>query len=242
MLGKKEIKDIQSLDQKKFRDDQGLFVAEGPKIVRELLEEKRSMVQQLYATEAWIRQNSNILTGDCVTVSEQELGRISQLKTPNQVLAVVRQQKDAEPVIKDQLCLYLDTIQDPGNLGTIIRIADWFGIPNIVCSEGCVDRYNAKVVQASMASILRVPVFYDDADLRWLHRQTAPVYAAALDGTDLQCFGKIKPGILVVGNESKGIRPEIMQLATHHVTIRRLGRAESLNAAVATGILLSHLA
>src|SRR5688572_17207640 len=132
MLGKKEIKDIQSLDQKKFRDDQGLFVAEGPKIVRELLEEKRSMVQQLYATEAWIRQNSNILTGDCVTVSEQELGRISQLKTPNQVLAVVRQQKDAEPVIKDQLCLYLDTIQDPGNLGTIIRIADWFGIPNIV--------------------------------------------------------------------------------------------------------------
>ena len=123
MLGKKEIKDIQSLEQKKFRDDLGLFIAEGPKIVRELLLEKRSMVQQLYATESWIRQNSNILTPACVAVSEQELGRISQLKTPNQVLAVVRQQQDNEPVISGRLCLYLDTIQDPGNLGTIIRIA-----------------------------------------------------------------------------------------------------------------------
>jgi RNA methyltransferase, TrmH family len=241
MLGKKEIKDIQSLDQKKFRDDRGLFVAEGPKIVRELLLEKRPMVQQLYATEGWIKQNSNILTGDCVAVSEQELARISQLKTPNEVLAVVRQQNDREPVISDQFCLYLDTIQDPGNLGTIIRIADWFGIPHIICSEGCADRYNAKVVQASMASILRVPVFYD-TDLVWLQKQNVPVYAAALDGAPLQSFGKIRSGILVVGNESKGIRPAIMQLAKHQVTIKRVGRAESLNAAVATGILLSHLA
>lgn len=241
MLGKKEIKDIQSLEQKKFRDDQGLFVAEGPKIVRELLQEKRSMVQQLYATETWISQNSNILTPGCVTVSEQELGRISQLKTPNQVLAVVRQQKDPEPVIDNQLCLYLDTIQDPGNLGTIIRIADWFGVPHIVCSEGCADRYNPKVVQASMASMLRVAVFYD-TELMWLRKQQVPVYAAALEGAELQSFGKIRSGILVVGNESKGIRPEIMQLAKHQVTIRRRGRAESLNAAVATGILLSHLA
>lgn len=240
MLGKKEIKDIQSLEQKKFRDDLGLFIAEGPKIVRELLLEKRSMVQQLYATESWIRQNSNILTPACVAVSEQELGRISQLKTPNQVLAVVRQQQDNEPVISGRLCLYLDTIQDPGNLGTIIRIADWFGITHIVCSEGCADRYNAKVVQASMASVLRVSVFYDTG-LQWLQKQKEPVYAAALEGADMQSFGKIRSGILVVGNESKGIRPEIMELAKHHVTIRRVGRAESLNAAVATGILLSHL-
>jgi TrmH family RNA methyltransferase len=136
--------------------------------------------------------------------------------------------------------LYLDTIQDPGNLGTIIRIADWFGIRDIVCSSGCVDQYNPKVVQATMASIARVNV-YEDKDDRWLFEQNIPIYAAALHGNDLYSFEKTSRGILVIGNESKGIRSEFLQLTTNLVTIPRRGEAESLNAAVATGILLSHL-
>ena len=239
MLSKKEIKDIQSLDEKKHRDSQQLFVAEGPKIVLELLQQKRSAVQNIYATADWIHENRNILTDGYREVTESDLQKISHLKTPNRVVALVRQQPHQEPVVS-QICLYLDSIQDPGNLGTIIRIADWFAIEAIVCSEGCADRYNSKVVQSSMASIVRVPVYYD-AGNGWLGRQTAPIYAAALDGQPLHSFPKIKTGIVVIGNESKGISPEIMALAQHRLTIPRRGVAESLNAAVAAGIILSHL-
>jgi TrmH family RNA methyltransferase len=238
MLNKNEIKDIQSLSQKKVRDDLKLFIAEGPKIVADLLHVMPQGISRLYATKTWLSEHPH--SGVAVTeVSEKELERISQLQTPNQVLAVLKQSQQTEPGT-DTLVLYLDTIQDPGNLGTIIRIADWFHVPHIVCSTGCADMYNPKVVQSSMASIARVHVYYDEAG-SWLAGKHVSVYAATLDGKSLAGHEKISKGILIIGNESKGIRAEILKYATEKITIPRKGGAESLNAAVATGIILSHL-
>lgn len=237
MLGKKEIKDIQSLDDKKARNQQQRFVAESPKIVGELLQIVPDQIEKIYAVEAWAEQHGH-LKKLVQVVSDQELERIAHSKTPNQVLALVKQFLQPEPILNDTFCLYLDTIQDPGNLGTIIRIADWFGIKQVVCTAGCADLYNPKVVQSSMASIARVGVYYD-TDLSWIQKQMTPIFAATLDGE--QSFSKAHSGILMIGNESQGLRAELLSLATKRVTIARRGEAESLNAAVASGILLSHL-
>jgi TrmH family RNA methyltransferase len=237
MLSKKEIKDIQSLDQKKFRNEQQVFIAEGPKIVGELLHLIPGRIRKIYAVEAWAREHEH-LKNLVQVINETDLEKIAQSKTPNQVLAVVQQWPKEEPVLNDAFCLYLDTIQDPGNFGTIIRIADWFGVKQVVCTKGCADLYNPKVVQASMASLARVAVYYD-TDAAWLKKQSVPVYAATLQG--VSTFSKVHTGILMIGNESKGIRPELLAFATQQITIPRRGEAESLNAAVATGILLSHL-
>jgi TrmH family RNA methyltransferase len=237
MLSKKEIKDIQSLDQKKDRDAQGRLVAEGPKIVNELLQVIPDKIERIYAIEAWAQQHGH-LKKLIQVVNEEELQKIAHSKTPNQVLAVIKQWPEKEPVLQNAFCIYLDTIQDPGNFGTILRIADWFGVQHVVCTSGCADVYNPKVVQASMGSMARVAVYYD-SDLTWIKKQTVPIYAATLHGTST--FSKAHMGILIIGNESKGIRDELLALATQQITIQRKGAAESLNAAVATGILLSQL-
>jgi TrmH family RNA methyltransferase len=237
MLNKKEIKDIQSLGDKKARDTQRLFVAEGPKIVGELLQAIPDRIQKIYAVASWAAEHEN-LKNLVQVVNEWELQKIAHAKTPNQVLALVQQALQQEPIINNEFCLYLDAIQDPGNFGTIIRIADWFGVKHVVCTRGCADLYNGKVVQASMASIAHVAVFYDE-DLMWIKKQTAPIYAATLDGS--LTFSNAHAGILMIGNESKGLRAELLALATQRITIPRRGEAESLNAAVAAGILLSHL-
>lgn len=238
MLSKKEIKDIQSLGSKKFRDEAQLFVAEGPKIVSELIGLVPQNIQKVYALEDWAAQNKHI--PQLQVVSEAELEKISGLQTPNQVVALLQQFRWPKPNVSNSFCLYLDAIQDPGNMGTIIRIADWFGVSQIVCGTGCADVYNSKVVQSTMASIARVPVWYDEEGA-WLASQKAPIYAATLNGKTLSDYDKIKEGILIIGNESKGISPQIMAMATHGITIPKKGAAESLNAAVATGIILSHL-
>ncbi|RYY18244.1 MAG: RNA methyltransferase, partial [Chitinophagaceae bacterium] len=139
------------------------------------------------------------------------------------------------------LILMLDNIQDPGNLGTIIRCADWFGIRQIVCNTGSADNFSPKVVQSTMASIARVAVYYMDLPEFLVANKGLPVYAAALGGKPLNQYPVADHGILVIGNESKGISPEVMALATDRITIPRRGKAESLNAAVAAGIILSHL-
>lgn len=234
MLSKKVLKDIQSLGLKKHREETGLFLAEGPKIVDELLRVVPSQVEAIYAVEGWSGNKEG-----AIIISEAELQKMSGLKTPNQVLAVLRRFNSHRPD-GSRFTLYLDTIQDPGNFGTIIRIADWFGVRDVVCSTGCADLYNPKVVQSTMASIARVNV-YEDQNENWLQQQSAPVYAAALKGENLYTLPKAGNGILLIGNESKGIRREFMATATVPVTIPRRGEAESLNAAVATGILLSHL-
>lgn len=238
MLNKKVIKDIQSLSLKKSREASGLFIAEGPKIVTEFIDVKPDHVEAVYATQEWA--NLHPATQNMYIVKENELGRISHLQTPNQVIAVMKQFRSHEPVINKALVIYLDTIQDPGNLGTIIRIADWFGIQDIVCSSGCADNYNPKVVQSTMASLARVNVWYDLENM-WLNKQSTSILAATLTGSSVYSYKLNGPAVLVIGNESRGIRKEIMDRVTNEITIPRKGEAESLNAAVAAGILLSHL-
>lgn len=249
---KSKLKYIQSLGQKKFRQQEGVFIAEGSKLVEELLTLHTSSIIEIFALRGWITANDKITNkSEVFEVSEIELEKISQLTTPNQVLAIVRQFDTNAPIVtKDKIVLALDTIQDPGNMGTIIRIADWFGINQIVCSTTTADIYNPKVIQSTMGSIARVKVYYTDL-ARWLSTQKKhPVYAAMLDGEDVTGMKKIKEGILVIGNESKGVSEAVLHYVTNSITIpqkTRLddlvgkGKAESLNAAVATGIILSHI-
>jgi TrmH family RNA methyltransferase len=242
MLSKSRLKYIQTLGQKKFRLQEGCFLAEGPKLVAELLTEKRSFVLEIFAMEEWMTENQQLIGATaCSVISEQELEKISQLNTPNQVLAVVKQFEHTVPVLAEGLILALDTIQDPGNLGTIIRIADWFGIQQIVCSEETAECYNPKVVQATMGSIARVGVCYTRLE-EWLATQShTKIYAAVLEGQDIRKMNPLKEGILLIGNESKGISPALLEMANQRISIPQKGKAESLNAAVAAGIILSHL-
>lgn len=242
MISKSQVKYIQSLGQKKHRDRERVFIAEGPKLITDLLESKNVQVRQLYAVNDWLQENEKLLKEiNCTAVLDRELESISQLKTPNRVVAVVEKFGDKEPVTKGNISLVLDTIQDPGNLGTIIRIADWFGVPQIICSADCADMYNPKVVQATMGSIARVSVSY--TDLRpWLREQKdIRVYATMLEGKDVTKMNPIKEGLVLIGNEAKGIDQQLTEFANEKITIPKKGKAESLNAAVATGIVLACL-
>lgn len=243
MLVKSQVKYIQSLSQKKLRDQEGVFVAEGPKIINELLQSGNTQWQKIFAVDEWISQNPWLKGDKLVEVTPSELERISFLQTPNQVTAIFS--RPTFPSIipwNNTISLMLDTIQDPGNMGTIMRCADWFGIKQIVCSPDSADVFNPKVVQSSMGSISRVQVFYEDLAAFLQEHPAVPVYAAALDGISLYSLPAIESGIVLVGNESKGINEELLQLSRYRITIPRRGGAESLNAAVATGIILSHIA
>ncbi len=243
MLGKSRAKYIQSLGQKKVRDTEGIFIAEGPKIIDELLASAKSNLQEIYGVHSWIDAHHDEFRGIQLTeVSKTELQKISQLTTANQVLAVVK--KFGEPsdlLLKGQVSLVLDTIQDPGNLGTIIRIADWFNIKQIICSKDCADMYNPKVVQSTMGSFVRVQLFYKDLRECLEQQHGIRIYAAALEGRDVTAMEKITEGLIIIGNESKGISPDIIKLANVQITIPRKGKAESLNAAAATAVILSHI-
>jgi RNA methyltransferase, TrmH family len=244
MLVKQKVKYIQSLGQKKFREQEELFIAEGPKIVKELLKAIPEHIMEIYALKEWIIETRGLLNKtQIIEITEIELEKISQLTTPNKVVAVVKQfHKEANIIVKDRITLALDTIQDPGNLGTIIRIADWFGIDQVVCSNDCAEIYNPKVVQATMGSIARVKIFYTDLE-QWLSdRKEVSIYATTLEGQDIREIKKIQEAIIVIGNESKGISNGILKLADTKITIPHKGKAESLNAAVAAGIILSHFA
>lgn len=242
MLSKSTVKYIQSLQHKKLRDAEGLFVAEGPKLVKELLEGNIFICKGVYALSSWIETCGISQQDMIIPITEIELEKISQLSQPNAVVAVFQKKEvvTAFP-LHNNITLMLDDIQDPGNLGTIIRIADWFGIENIVCSNHTADMYNAKVVQSTMASLQQVNIIYTDL-LPWLEQKKGiPILAATLGGTNIKALAPIKEAILIIGNESKGVRNELLQLSTKHITIPRLGAAESLNAAVATGIILYEL-
>ncbi len=245
MLSKTYTKYIQSLHHKKFRDAEDVFIAEGSKVVMELLQSVVFSCEQIVGLDNWLPQNEAIIrkyyAGPMQVVEEFELGRVSTLSAPNQVLAIFKKLPKVTIAAKGKITLALDTIQDPGNLGTIIRIADWFGIQSIICSEHCADMYNSKVVQSTMGSLGRVHIEYTNL-LKWLKRNdTIKIYAAALNGKKVSDLKGLTEGIIVIGNESKGISEEIMQLCTERITIPKTGAAESLNAAVATGIILSHI-
>ena len=246
MLSKKIVKYIQSLSHKKLRDELGLFIAEGPKIVSEFLNEGIFNCKILCASEDWLKENKkileNITSANIYEANEDLIQKISLLKTPNKVVGVFEKKTmQAKPVLLHKLTLLLDDIQDPGNMGTIIRIADWFDVENIFCSENCADNYNPKVVQATMGSLARVNVLYTNLESLIESNKSISVYAAALSGDPLQNFKNVEQAFILIGNESKGVSNELLNLASKKITIPRYGHAESLNAAVAAGIILSHI-
>jgi len=242
MLIKSQVKYIQSLSHKKLRDSEEVFVAEGPKLINELLSAAGMQVQQLFALKEWIEEQPPEIKKIATEISASELERISFLQTPNLVLGIFKKPVfAADRPFRNTLSLMLDTIQDPGNLGTIIRCADWFGISQIICSTDCADAFNPKVVQSSMGSIARVQVLYESLPEFLAKEPGIPTYAAVLHGIDLRQLPPVKEGIIIIGNESKGISDGVLSLSSHRITIPRKGHAESLNAAVATGIILSHL-
>ncbi len=239
MLSKTEIKYIQSLGHKKRREEERLFLAEGSKLVAEFIREIPGQVFRLYATEDFFQMHPDAEKIPVKhVITDEELQRISLLQTPNQALAIVNYFPVKEiGKLENEWCLALDGIRDPGNMGTIIRLADWFGISNIICSPDCADIYNPKVVQATMGSIIRVNVVEKDL-YSFLADQQIPVVGAVLGGEELSSFQFPAAGILVIGNEANGISKEVQRLLTHQLMIPRFGEAESLNAAVACSIFL----
>jgi TrmH family RNA methyltransferase len=233
-LSKNHLKLITSLRQKKYRQKHKMFVVEGVKVVREFLNSSYELVQ-LFCVDADFESVHSI-----IQISEAELKKASHLVNPNKVLAIF---KIPEPKQIDShgLILGLDAINDPGNLGTIIRLSDWFGVSQIVCSKDTVDCYNSKVVQASMGSLTRVSLSYVDLNV-FLKESDLPVIIADMEGENVYQFNLPIEGILVMGNEANGISDSIGALANHVVSIPRFGgvqQTESLNVATATAILLS---
>ena len=242
MFSKSIIKYIQSLQHKKFRDEHNAFIAEGPKVVGELISSGKFDCNNIYATDEWIDRAAKVLPatyGSKVTrVQDFELEKLTGLSTANLVIAEFQKKASTEKInFKNKITLMLDDIRDPGNFGTIIRIADWFGIENIVCSEQTVDMYNPKVVQSTMASLGRVNIIYTDMLQLVKNNPNIKTYAAALEGRKLNEI-EIREGIIIIGNESHGINKVLLETANEKITIERYGSAESLNAAVATGIIL----
>ena len=243
MPTKSEIKYIQSLSHKKFRQEEGCFVVEGVKMVQELLVNFSQHIHKIYALKEWSDVNSAIIPGSVSIelVEEFQLNKLSQLQTPPEVIAIVKiPENNIKKYQPKGITLVLDQLQDPGNLGTIIRTCDWFGISNIVCSENAVDAFNSKVVQSSMGSIMRVNIFYENLNDFFNQYPSIPIYAAVLNGKSIYEVSWQLPSFVIIGNESNGISDVLLQLNVQKISIPQYGKAESLNAAVASAIILSN--
>lgn len=242
MITKNTIKQIASLRQQKFRKELGLFVVEGRKMVEELLRSDFETAG-LYATEPFL--NAYPSFADAEVVSEMQMEQMSGQDTPPGVLAVVRIPKQGDIKISSRYVLALDGIANPGNMGTLIRTAEWFGIHDVICSMDCVELWNPKTVQATMGSLFRVKVWKTDLPdyLHQVHSEGKAIYGALLEGENLFQMREIPDGVIVIGSESHGIRAEVLPCITHPVTIPRVGGSatESLNAAVAGGIIISEM-
>ncbi len=235
MLSKNQIKFITSLKQKKYREQHKLFVAEGKKTIFELLQSNLKL-HQLFTTTLEFDVLDDLVT----QITDKELKKISFLKTPNTALAVFEIPKEI-PIDFTKLVVVLDDVRDPGNLGTIIRLCDWFGVKDLVCSHETVDCYNPKVIQATMGSITRVNVSYTDLT-QTLTKANTEVFGAFMNGDNVYESQLPNSGILVLGNEANGISATIENLVTQRVSIPRFGElqeTESLNVANAVAILLS---
>ncbi|HET6242992.1 MAG: RNA methyltransferase [Bacteroidetes bacterium] len=250
MLSKNQIKLINSLKIKKFRDESNLFLTEGTKIVSEILNSPLT-IHSIYAKKTWLDQNNyllaqrNDLVDSTFEISDKELERISSLSTANEVLMVVAKPSPIFQLetLTGKLTLMLDEVKDPGNLGTIIRIADWFGIENIICSKNSVDVFNPKVIQATMGSVSRINIFYQDLEFvlegNISKHLSLPVYGALLNGENIYKVKLMKWGIILLGNESKGISNQLLPFITHKIKIPSYGNAESLNVSTAAAVICS---
>ncbi|MDA0195285.1 MAG: RNA methyltransferase [Bacteroidetes bacterium] len=243
MLSKSESKFIKSLQLKKYRKESGRFIVEGRKNIIETLQSNLE-IDNIYVTQPFLNENHNILGASkyrIEIVSEKELSNLGSFQSNSAGLAIV--QIPESPVIdytNQNFFITLDDIRDPGNLGTIIRIADWFNLPQVICSESCADSYNPKVINASMGSFCRISCHYTNLKTM-LENATIPVIGTSLKGINLHDFSFPRAGYILMGNESTGIKPELLKTCSQTVQIPRLGKAESLNVAVATAILCDNL-
>lgn len=238
MLSKNQVKLIQKLQQKKYRNELNLFIVEGKKSIVEFLQAGYRL-ELLIATEVF----TTALNGQPITlVSKEELRKVSSLKNPDEGLAIFHQRQH-KGILQEGVILALDNVQDPGNLGTLIRLCDWFGIETLICNSQTVDCYNPKVVQATMGSLTRVAVHYVDL-AGFLATCALPLYAMDLDGENLYTTEFPEDCVLILGNEANGISPEVRALTDGIITIPRFGKlqqTESLNVAMAGAIVVSQV-
>jgi len=243
MLSKSQISFIKSLHQKKYRKENGIFIIEGIKSIAEFIQSSYQVHSIYYLAQYQSLLPSLPANIKLFEVNNAELEKISTLQTPQGILALVNIPKTSgldTGLLKGNFSLVLDDVQDPGNLGTIIRTAEWFGFRQIICSPHTVEVYNPKTVQATMGSLSRLKVYYTDlAPL--LSNAPVPVFGAVLDGKSIYDGSWGSEGLVILGNEGQGISPEIMKLITHPVTIPRVGAAESLNVAICAAILCADI-
>jgi TrmH family RNA methyltransferase len=235
-ISKNQLKLITSLSQKKYRQKHNLFIAEGVKVLNELLNSTFE-IEILFCTDDF---ETTISEKKVVRISETELKKVSTLKSPNKALGIFKIPKE-KAVQNSGLTIALDAINDPGNLGTIIRLCDWFGVTQLMCSKDTVDCYNQKVVQASMGSLTRVSIHYTDLE-NYITKSNLDTFIADMDGKNVYKTKLPKEGILIMGNEANGVSEKIKALLQYKITIPRFGETqetESLNVATATAILLS---
>ena len=241
MLSKAKIKEIRALEYKKFRDEQNLFVAEGNKLVADILHSFEC--EWLIARTPWMATQGHIPTKELILAGDDDIRKISSLKTPQDVLAIFKKPQhsieEANPL--SQLIIALDGIQDPGNLGTIVRLADWFGIEHIVCSQDTVDVYNPKTVQATMGALAHVKIHYANLNEYIEMYKEVPVYGTFLDGDNIYEKQLSSNGIIIMGNEGNGIRPETEVFINEKLYIPSYPPSrettESLNVAIATAVV-----
>jgi TrmH family RNA methyltransferase len=240
MLSKATIKFIKSLQVKKYRKQEQCFLIEGAKSVQELLTSDFEVLK-LVGTPGFLSNLKVPLKGEVLEVSERELEGLGEYKTNNSALAIARLKPNTplQPA-HSEYAIVLDDIHDPGNMGTIIRTADWYGIEKIIASAETADFYNPKVISATMGSFTRVKVFYSDLT-DYLTQWTNAVYGAFLNGTDVHQVHFAKSGLILIGSESHGISPGLAKFVTEKITIPKYGRAESLNAAIAMGVICDNL-
>jgi TrmH family RNA methyltransferase len=240
MISKANTQLVKGLQDKKQRQKYGHFLVEGEKSIAELLKSKFK-VRKVFALESWIRKNNSISSDIQVySVDEKELRQISSHAAPQEALAIADIPAERPLDLSSGFTLALDEIQDPGNLGTIIRIADWYGIRQIICSKGCTDVYSPKCINSTMGSFLRVNVVYGDI-VSLAEQSGQKLIVSTFDGDNIHKTNLPEKGILVIGNEGHGIQQRIIDKAAYKLTIPRFGSAESLNAAVSTAILLDNL-
>ena len=239
MISKNQMKFVKSLQLKKYRIEHRCFIVESTKNVLEILNSDYEIVQ-LFATKTWIESNKVDVSVTVNEVAEKELERISALKTSAEVLVVVRMKDKLEEVSFEGVNIMLDDIRDPGNLGTLIRICDWFGVNNIYLSENSVDVYNPKVLQSTMGSLHRVNVIYTDLfNLLDKVGEEVVVFAAVMNGDNIKNIKSSDNSLIVFGNESQGISDEILNKIDRKITINKIGNAESLNVSVSAAIILN---
>jgi RNA methyltransferase, TrmH family len=242
MISKAKVKFIKSLQLKKYRKEGQCFTVEGAKGVAELLHSSFEVIW-LAGTDSFLREHETSIVKrklEVAETNEKELALVGTFHTNDAALAIARHRPNAEPRLKNEFALVLDDIRDPGNLGTIIRTADWYGIKNIIASEETADFYNPKVINSTMGSFCRVHIFYTQLG-EFLFGTDWPLFGASLTGKSIYDIDFGKEGFIVIGNESQGISPSIQNLISQHITIPRIGEAESLNASIATAIVLDNV-